>query len=95
MTCHGSKGFFFLTLFASDLNVSLCSFKLIFPRDLERQISPTRCVWDLVMKTFFFMPFFNIYVLLLILTLLSFNRFTDLDALGMNTLVLGKALQWF
>lgn len=45
------------------------------------------------MRTFF-MPFFNIYVLLLILTLLSFNHFTDLDALGMNTLVLGKALQW-
>ena len=45
------------------------------------------------MKTFF-MPFFNIYVLLLMLILLSFNRFTDLDALGMNTLVLGKALQW-
>lgn len=95
MTCHGSKGFFFFFTFsANDLNVSLCSFKLIFPRDLERQISPTGCAWDYVIKTFY--AFFNIYVMLLILTLLWFNHFTLIWPLWMWIhYYWGKALLWF
>lgn len=78
MTCHGSKGFFF-TFPANDLNVSLCSFKLIFQGIWNSKYLP------LDVHLINFMLFFNIYVTLLILTLLSLIALLWFGCFGNDT----------